>query len=197
MEIYEHDRNLRGSRRGGCLGQGAPGRETSGGKLMDCEREREALMGERKKQGKHQERKALIIFRWTFLCGFGCRPCVTSSVPSAGKVWELRRHCRSHHSRDLCLTRSGTEKAEFHSSSILEPVLRYSGVTTSVGDTQGLLSKDLPHPTLGVGFESTVKLTLLFCCCHIILLKGSVMIPSAIRGRIPPSCSRPAFPIYG
>lgn len=58
-------------------------------------------------------------------------------------------------------------------------------MTTSVGGTQGLLSKDLPHPTYGVGCEDAVKLTLLFCCCHIILMKGSVMIPSAIRGRIP------------
>lgn len=40
-------------------------------------------------------------------------------------------------------------------------------MTTSVGDTEGLLRKDFPHPTLGVGFEGAVKLTLLSCCCHI------------------------------
>lgn len=34
-------------------------------------------------------------------------------------------------------------------------------MTTSGGDTQGLLSKDLPHPTLGVGFEGAVDFPLL------------------------------------
>lgn len=58
----------------------------------------------------------------------------------------------------------------FYSSSISDPLLRCFGVTTSVGDTQGLLSKDPPHPTLGVGFEGAAKLTLLFCCCHITLM---------------------------
>lgn len=69
---------------------------------MDCGREKEASVPEKKKN--HNETSG-----GHFICGFGCSTYCTVTAPSARKGQKMSSQCGSHHGRDIFFTKSCTE----------------------------------------------------------------------------------------
>lgn len=106
MEIHEHGRNLRGSRKGGFLGRGAQGGRLQGESGWIVE-EREKHRWERKPKAREVPRKTdNESSGGHFIYGFGCLTCCTAIAPSARKVRDMSSRYGSHHGKGLSLTKS-------------------------------------------------------------------------------------------